>query len=169
MCCTASALRRPPQAFGNFEGSLPSSSIHAFSTAVVDFTKGVQRSLIDVPGGSGTTASGVNPQGDIVGNYNDSSGNGHGFLLRAGTFSNIDVPGLTLIVNGINAQGDIVGYYNGSDGHVHGFVLHAETFSTIDPPGSSFTQAWGINPQGDIVGLYTDTSGVTHGFLLSKH
>jgi hypothetical protein len=34
-----------------------------------------------IPGASDTTPIGINPQGDIVGDYVDSSGNLHGFLL----------------------------------------------------------------------------------------
>src|SRR6202011_3186735 len=50
---------------------------------------------IDVPGAlaGSTSANGINPQGDIVGNYVDSSGNGHGFLLSKGRFTAVDVPG----------------------------------------------------------------------------
>jgi probable HAF family extracellular repeat protein len=111
-----------------------------------------------------------------VGAFSDANFNSHGFLLKNGRFTAIDVPGtacgpacfLGTFANGINPQGDIVGYYNGGDGHVHGFLLRRGTFSTIDPPGSSFTQAWGINPQGDIVGYYTDSGGKTHGFLLKQ-
>jgi hypothetical protein len=50
---------------------------------------------IDVPGAAGVTeAFGINPQGDIVGTYFAVSNNNTitlGFLLRKGTFTNIDV------------------------------------------------------------------------------
>jgi hypothetical protein len=36
---------------------------------------------IDVPGAILTDANGINPRGDIVGDYVDSDGNEHGFLL----------------------------------------------------------------------------------------
>ena len=35
----------------------------------------------DVPGATGTFAESITPLGDIVGLYQDSSGNDHGFLL----------------------------------------------------------------------------------------
>jgi hypothetical protein len=47
---------------------------------------------IDVPGSVFTIANGINPQGDIVGAYVDSSGRLHGFLLSKGRFTTIDPP-----------------------------------------------------------------------------
>ena len=74
---------------------------------------------IDVPGSSGTLATGINGREDIVGIYYDSAGNSHGFLLKGGTFYTVDVPGslvgvsgiLQTEANGINNAGDIVGDY----------------------------------------------------------
>ena len=60
---------------------------------------------IDPPGSTFTQATGINPQGDIVGTYFDSSGNAHGFLLSKGTFTTIDVPGSPgTNANGINPR-----------------------------------------------------------------
>jgi hypothetical protein len=53
------------------------------------------------------------------------SGTLHGFLLRAGTFTPIDVPGANVIgtqARGINAQGTIVGAFADNTGAQHGFV-----------------------------------------------
>jgi hypothetical protein len=47
---------------------------------------------IDFPNASETIASGINARGDIVGRYNDVNGVVHGFLLRKGTLTAIDVP-----------------------------------------------------------------------------
>ena len=47
---------------------------------------------IDVPGASYTVAIGINPSGQIVGIYVDSTGV-HGFLYDRGVFTPIDVPG----------------------------------------------------------------------------
>lgn len=37
---------------------------------------------VDVPGARATAVFGINPRGDLVGLYDDTSGNRHGFLLR---------------------------------------------------------------------------------------
>ena len=56
---------------------------------------------IDVPGATGTFAELINPGGDIVGIYDDTSE--HGFLLSKGKFTTIDVPGaVETEANGIN-------------------------------------------------------------------
>src|SRR5262249_11642225 len=64
---------------------------------------------IDVPGASFTSGQGINPRGDIVGQY-ISGGVSHGFLLSAGQFASIAFPGSSFTyARGINSRGDIVG------------------------------------------------------------
>ena len=73
------------------------------------------------PGGIAlsTSASGINPAGDIVGSYTDAAGKSHGFLLSGGQFTNIDVPGELMGVGGtlptganaISPSGEIIGTY----------------------------------------------------------
>jgi hypothetical protein len=76
-----------------------------------------------------TVFEGITPGGDIVGNYSDTVGKSHGFLLTgflqsggtAGQLTNIDVPvsvlglsgsgTLPTSANGINPAGDIVGSF----------------------------------------------------------
>src|SRR5256885_14311222 len=67
----------------------------------------------DFPNALSTGARGINARGDIVGDYNDPNDVTHGFLLRQGAFTTIDVPGAagTLGGRGINARGDIVGTF----------------------------------------------------------
>lgn len=121
--------------------------------------------------GQGTTASGINRQGEVVGSFVDSKGVEHGFLLRAGTYTTLDVPKAKRTeAFGINQRGDIVG--NFTRGNVtSGFLLHAGRYSTLRDPnagatGSTFANA--INAQGDIVGQWFDRKGVSHGFLLHR-
>lgn len=74
---------------------------------------------------------GTNARGDIVGTYCDQPGScmigpptTHGFLLRNGRLTRIDVPhsnGTSAL--GINEQGDIVGNYNDAYGQARGFLL----------------------------------------------
>lgn len=72
------------------------------------------------PGGIAlsTSAQGINPAGDIVGSYTDTSGS-HGFLLSGGKFMSIDVPGALMGVagslptgaTGISPSGEIAGTF----------------------------------------------------------
>jgi hypothetical protein len=122
---------------------------------------------IDVPEALGalpgsTTASAINPKGDILGTYFGSDFAFHGFLLSNGVFS--AVPEIPFPL-GMNPQGDIVGV-NPFGG---GFLLSHGTVSTIDVPGSMYTFPYGIDPQGNIVGSYIDSSGNYHGFLLTRN
>ena len=85
---------------------------------------------IGVPGTLMTIAWGINPQGDIVGQYRDTAGRFHGYLLgRDGRVTTIDYPGAAWTdARGINADGDIVGSYSsrpagpGAINEVHGYV-----------------------------------------------
>src|SRR5215217_4682083 len=61
-----------------------------------------------------TAACGINNRGQIVGLYNDESGQ-HGFLLSGGTYTTINFPGASTQgtqAQGINNRGDIVGVYS---------------------------------------------------------
>ena len=73
---------------------------------------------IDVPGAFFTEALGINPRGQIVGSYSDSTGE-HGFLYDRGVFTTIDPPGTSFtIARGINPSGQIVGsYFDSTEGH----------------------------------------------------
>jgi len=92
---------------------------------------------IDYPGatqtamGDFTQMGGLNNNGDIASDFCSSSSNCevasfgslHGFVLRAGTFTSLDVPGAAgTVAFGINERGVVVGGY--TDGHlrVHGFL-----------------------------------------------
>jgi probable HAF family extracellular repeat protein len=88
--------------------------------------------LIDFPGLAApcTGPRWINERGDIVGlfayvNTGDDCFAGpplHGFLLRQGKYTAIDVPGSTSTsVLGINDDGVIVGSYEDKNGNTHGF------------------------------------------------
>jgi hypothetical protein len=144
---------------------------------------------LDVPGATATSAFGINPQGDIVGGYCSpgpcpapvQSGLNHGFLLRGGTYSSIDVPGAVLTQAWkINAAGQVAGRYKSPDGKWHAFLMSEEReFTSIDVPAAiqtvSFPPQVGMNAAGDVVGSYcaadpcpllvTDKFASVHGFL----
>jgi probable HAF family extracellular repeat protein len=79
---------------------------------------------IDVPGALETHAWKINAHGQIVGNYQDSSGTFHVYLRRQGAFTSIDFPhAVRTIALGINTRGHIVGLYEDTSGNTHGFLL----------------------------------------------
>jgi uncharacterized membrane protein len=104
-----------------------------------------------------------------VGNYDDSSGNSHGFLLSAGNFTTIDFPGAFDVTApfGIAANGEIVGEYFDNNGISHGFTLVGGNFSTLDFPGAVQTRATRVNEAGQIIGDYF-LSG-QHGYLATPN
>ena len=123
---------------------------------------------IDVPNSISTEARGINARGDIVGSYTDANDVTHGFLLRNGVFTNIDVPGATatLGARGINARGDIVGNFTDGASVQHGYLLRDGQFTQIDCPGASASFAFGVDNAGDITGSHFDASGNESGFIL---
>jgi uncharacterized membrane protein len=125
-----------------------------------------------------TVAAGINPRGDIVGQYRlaaeDENRVRHGFLSHEGTFTTIDFPDATFTnALGINPRGDIVGRYclafklcnELGLGNAHGYLRSMQGgFATIDFPGATETHAWKINARGQIVGNYR-IGGTFHVFL----
>src|SRR5262245_16556838 len=99
------------------------------------------------PGGQPVSLDqgGINERGDIVGAYCDAAipcaitlTGTHGFLLRAGEFTTIDITGIAGVTvtatsaAGINGRGEIVGSY--ADGtHFHGFVLSHWIYQSSNP------------------------------------
>jgi hypothetical protein len=120
---------------------------------------------IDVPGAAATDANG-NSTNAIAGDYTDSGGVTHGYMLRGGTFKAIDVPsGVFTSVNGINAPGQITGTYVDAGGRVHCFFSNdGSSFTTLTPPGSIRCQGGFINALGEAVGTYRDANNKRHGF-----
>jgi probable HAF family extracellular repeat protein len=136
--------------------------------------------LLDFPRANLTEAVGINDDGQVVGDYRDSSGRFHGFFWDAGLFLTIDVPFPEATLtgpNGINNVGQIVGFYfdnNATElfpnGHAHGFLYDNGIFTSFDFPDSSATLPTDINDHGQIVGVYADNENIDipHGFLLEN-
>jgi hypothetical protein len=143
----------------------------------------------DVPGAAissnlGTFPRAINPTGQIIGYYDDTttqSGgcNGHcltrhAFLRqRNGTFITFDAPG----AGSGNGQGtfpesitpsvEISGEYIDMNGHLHGFLRQPDgTIVTFDGvTNASLTAAVSINPEGKITGYSRQQLFLEHGFL----
>lgn len=120
----------------------------------------------DFPGSTNTQATAITPSGEIVGRYNSADGKQHGFVLRDGVFTSVDVPGATFStdVAWVNASGEIVGGYGDSRGG-HAYVLKGGTFTTIDFPSANpvCTAGFGISNSGDVVGVEFVCSDFFHG------
>lgn len=81
----------------------------------------------DVPDSTLTIVWQINGQHEMVGQYTDGSGVGHGFLqLPDGptplTFDATPLNAVSTVPTGINNRGDIVGSYTDSHGKSHGFL-----------------------------------------------
>ena len=83
---------------------------------------------LQFPGSSYTQALGINDHGEIVGDYRDSSGLTHGFVLTDPlstlNWQTVDDPsgvGST-VVNGVNDAGELVGFYVDSAGNTNGML-----------------------------------------------
>src|SRR2546429_3410427 len=101
---------------------------------------------IAYPSATATTAWGINAGGDVVGDYLDPAGVRHGFLLRNGEFTTIDVPNALTSARAISPGGDIVGIYRGvSEAAVnaHGFLLSPQGDTTV----IAFSGHYNIIPQ----------------------
>jgi probable HAF family extracellular repeat protein len=124
-----------------------------------------------VPGANETMAYGINSLGQIVGTYEDSKHQVHGFLLNGSTYTRIDDPSVEVggrtNVFGINDKGDIVGSYDSGNGG-RGFLLSGGNYTTISFPDSIDTTVTGINQSGQIVGDYEQPGGMESGFLYSN-
>jgi uncharacterized membrane protein len=134
---------------------------------------------------SGVTSTfgyGINDLGEVVGSYQINtapigyplSTAQHGFVLKKGSYTTIDVPfaGATnTVAAGINNLGVVVGSYLGSDGSIHGFSLKRGVFTSIDftGPDALNTTASAINDDGTIIGYYYDlNSQQNRGYILAR-
>jgi RHS repeat-associated protein len=121
--------------------------------------------ILDVPGASFTFANGINNIGQVVGNFETSSGTSGSFLYNAGIYTILpNAPGSTnIIARGINDAGQIAGTAFNPTGNV-GFLYTNGLFTIIDNPQSpNGTAVTGINNLGQMVG----TSGAG-GFLYTS-
>jgi uncharacterized membrane protein len=112
---------------------------------------------IDYPGAIATAAYGIDTAGDLVGWYEDSSSNVHGFLLSGGTYATIDYAGGITQLFGINDRGQIVGF-DQSVGFV--YDIQTQTFTEVERRGSTYTVPTSINNEGTIAGYLAETNSI---------
>ena len=138
-------------------------SFHAFRGATPTILKDPSA------GSGGTTATGVNDQGQVTGYYIGTDSNqpnvttAHGFLYTNGAYSFFDDPNAVngTFAEGMNNANQIVGYYVDANGKDHGFIFNQPTgtFTTVDVPGASNTFIYGISNNGQLVGDYVNSQG----------
>ncbi|NVN92516.1 MAG: hypothetical protein HXX11_18230 [Desulfuromonadales bacterium] len=132
----------------------------------------VQRTYQD----DGTTVSGINDKGQMVGYYTVTTGGHgvHGFFTKTdGTFVNVDYPSINwTLALGINSGGDVTGYYSGGYCGYAAFYMTAVdgTYHNFEVPnayGSGCTSPMGINDSRQIVGYFRGADNKDHGFVRS--
>jgi hypothetical protein len=121
---------------------------------------------IQVPHSQSTSVYGINDSGVMSGNYIDSSGATHCFIVSGATITTITDPnGTSTSCFGINSSGAIVGSYALSTGFSNGFIYQNGIFTDIVvPTATAGTIAYGINDAGEVVGQFGDNTTI-HGFL----
>jgi len=129
---------------------------------------------INHPGALGTSPSGINDQGTIVGTYflpssNDPFYSQHGFIYNNGSWATLDYPDSTVGTSLIGLSNDnvIVGNTISSSQTIQSaFLYHDGQFQTISAPNEPFTEVTGISPKlGMVSGVALDFSGSTEGFI----
>jgi probable HAF family extracellular repeat protein len=123
------------------------------------------------PDSAGTSVTGMNDRGDIVGRYHDGTVHPSGdpawtpFVLSGEDFTVLPpVEGAEVYAEDINNAGDIVGtVYHMSTGLMHGFVLIDWQYHFF---GDHISTATGINDHGHVVGsFYNPETDGWHGYL----
>src|SRR5262249_16307936 len=126
--------------------------------------------LDDPSASNGTFATGINATGQVVGSYNDASGEAHGFLYAGGRYTNFNNPdpgnGGDTLPDGINNLGQIVGTFINLPQEL-GFIKIGNSYPFIVNPTdvNAVVEAHGINSLGEVVGEYRDGAGHSHGFV----
>jgi uncharacterized membrane protein len=136
------------------------------------FQVGTSPVPVTPPGASSSWVTGIQKGGFLLsGQYNDATGNAHGYvwdLLHPSNFMPIDPdPNGVLFteVADMNPAGNLAGWYRDLSGVGHGYARINDVLTSFDLPGATYTAAYGISPGGDLVGTYCDAS-ICHAYLL---
>jgi len=116
-------------------------------------------------GSTGSQALGINDHGDVNGNFGDSKGS-HGFLLKGGNYTTLDVPGAQATLGGgINNAGLMTEVWLDSGFSSESSLYNGKTYKTINVPREPNSDAAAISTLGDIVYSW-EGSGDTYGGAL---
>ncbi len=118
--------------------------------------------------GNYTVAQAINDRGEIVGVYQDNASKPGSFLLKAGHFLPLLVPGTAeTSVEDLNNNGQIIGNFSDPKG-THGFIYLENTglFTLpVDVPPATVVALRAINNGGQIAGDYVDDRGNNRPFI----
>ena len=125
--------------------------------------------LADPSADAFTEATGVNDEGVVVGFYQDSAAQTHGFRFDSGTYRTIDCPNTAETeVWGIGNDGVIVGAYESTaNGPWTAFTYEKGVCTNVECPSLDVTsmKAISLNKSGQISGWFQDSSSVAHGVV----
>ena len=130
------------------------------------------------PNASFSEATNINDRGDITGQWADANGFFHGFLLKDGDLTILDVPGATdTYALGVNDSGLVAGQWDlldpfGNPLAIYGFTWKDGLFldTQINFSGAAGSALFGVNARGDLSGVWVPDffSGIEHGFVCPK-
>jgi probable HAF family extracellular repeat protein len=127
--------------------------------------KGGKYTTLDVPGGLGTVATGINNKGTIVAYYFVNSTGTLGSVMTTNngkTYKKINVPGAGALGSGpldINNENDVCYEWFDSAGLFHGALFHAGKYYKFDYPKAYETYGGGLNDKSTVAGGYIPTKG----------
>jgi hypothetical protein len=133
---------------------------------------------INYPGARNTYTSGINDDSQVIGYYDDTAGNLHGFLQNSGQYYSFDYQGAAgvTVVRGTNGLAQVVGIYGASNNTTQGFTLQltppqwtAGSFNALSYPGANLTFAMGMNNNGQAVGSYYPIGSGPFAFLYDSN
>src|ERR1035441_164584 len=125
-----------------------------------------QVTILQYPRGFFTGPSWVKDSGEVIGVYQDQSGNVHTFVWNATSgYKTISIPGVPgAMITDTNSSGVVVGgYFNGATDR--GFVYQKGKFQIVQPPGANDSSISSINNKGQLVGAYTTPGTMYVGFI----
>ena len=125
-----------------------------------------QITTIQYPGALNSGPVWVKNSGDVIGTYEDASGNVHTFVWNANSGYKTDaIPGVPgAMITDINSSGVMVGgYFNGVTNR--GFVYQKGKFQIVLPPGANDGSISSINNKGQVAGAYTTPGTMYVGFI----
>ena len=134
--------------------------------------------LLNLPGGYSSAATGINASGQVVGysSYDDANyaTHEHAFLYSGSTMANLGtLGGRDSFATAINDSGQVVGWSD-TPGNAasHAFLYSGSTMTDLGTFGGTTSIAHGINASGQVVGeafttAYPNSGSGAHAFLYS--